>query len=143
MKALFYLSSAVALLFAFGAPSATAQDNVAAIRKPVYVRRYNPQGNLVQFVAATIVERTDPTELTESALAHGPFSGLSVMHLEGSVEITIFNKAIVPHPSNLDELFPKEMVLTADEADYDPKTGEIQPQGHVSIKLQNAATSAK
>jgi hypothetical protein len=49
------------------------------------------------------------------------------------VEITIFNEALMLHASTRDEL-TKEMVLTADEAYYNVDTGEILPQGHVSIK---------
>jgi len=46
------------------------------------------------------------------------------------------------HASTREEL-TKEMVLTADEADYNVDTGEIQPQGHVSIKPVAQLTTAR
>jgi hypothetical protein len=63
--------------------------------------------------------------------------------MEGSVEITIFKRGIVLHAATGHDLFSKEMILTADEADYDPETGDIRPQGHVSMKFQNEESSAK
>jgi hypothetical protein len=46
------------------------------------------------------------------------------------------------HASTRDEL-TKEMVLTADQADYNVDTGEIRPLGHVSIKFQNVESRSK
>jgi hypothetical protein len=137
MKALFSFGSAVALLFIIGGPSARSQDKVAAPIKPAHLQRMTPQGNIVQFVAASIVARRDPTDLAPTGsgvpLGMNRLSRPSVIHLEGNVEITIFKGASV-HSS---KMLTKEMILSADEADYDPETGEIQPQGHVSIKFQN------
>jgi hypothetical protein len=59
MKAFFYLSSALALLFTVNAPNARSQDNAAAASKPMHLTRGTPQGNLIQFVAATIVFRRE------------------------------------------------------------------------------------
>jgi hypothetical protein len=138
MKVL-YLGSVATLLFTIFAPKATPQDNLTAERKPMRVERLTPQGNFVQFVAATIVARRGgggvklrPPLRTTSAR---PVLGApgTIIHLEGNVEITIFNRALLLHASTRDEL-TKEMVLTADEADYNVDTGEIQPHGHVSIK---------
>jgi hypothetical protein len=66
------------------------------------------------------------------------FWGLAFSIWKANVEITIFSKTLAPHPT-LDALFVKDMIITADEADYDPLSGEIKPQGHVAVKLQNAA----
>lgn len=138
MKALFYLSSATALLFTIGAPSAISQDNVPADRGPVVLQRPSPRGNLIRFVAATIVQRSDELRKPTSFGDTLPLLGPRVLHLAGNVEITIFSTTLTPHPT-LNDLFVKDMIITADEADYDPLSGEIKPQGHVAVKLQNAA----
>jgi hypothetical protein len=139
MKALFYLNSAIVLLFTIGSPNAISQDNVPAGRAPVVLQRPSPRGNLIRFVAATIVQRSDdelrkPTSFGDTL----PLLGPRVLHLAGNVEITIFSTTLMPHPTR-DDLFVKDMIITADEADYDPLSGEIKPQGHVAVKLQNAA----
>jgi hypothetical protein len=138
MKVL-YLGSVATLLFTIVAPKATPQDNLTAERKPMRVERLTPQGNFVQLVAATSIARHGgegvklrPPLHTTSARPVPGAPG-TFIHLDGNVQITIFNRALMLHASTRDEL-TKEMVLTADEADYNVDTGEIQPQGHVSIK---------
>jgi hypothetical protein len=127
MKASHYLSLAVVLMF-ISAPGARSQNNSAAVRK-VILQRYSPQGNLIRFVAASIVQRGDDLGKSTSVVDTSP------LHLAGNVEITVFSKTLPSHPT-MDDPFVKEMVLTAEEADYNPLTGEIQPQGHVSIRPQ-------
>jgi|HubBroStandDraft_1064217.scaffolds.fasta_scaffold211672_2 hypothetical protein len=137
---LLYLGSVAAVLFIVVAANATPQDNATAEPKPMRLERLTPQGNFVQFVAATIVpRRVEGVKLRVrneiAARPDRPDLGVpgTIIHLEGNVQITIFNRALMLHASTRDEL-TKEMILTADEADYIVDTGEIQPQGHVSIK---------
>jgi len=145
---LLYLSSAAALLFTIVAPNAISQDNATAEPKPIRLERLTPQGNLVQFVATTVIARSSGRKrvilrpLLNSSSARPVFDPGSVIHLVGNVEITIFNRALMLHASTRDEL-TKDMVLTADQADYNVDTGEIQPMGHVSIKFQNVESRSK
>jgi hypothetical protein len=137
MKTFLYLSSVVAVLFTIAAPNARSQSNVSVEAK--HLERLTPQGNLVQFVAATIVpQHGDSTPLVRK-LGFRISSSRNVIHLEGDVQITIYNRALMLHASTRDEL-TKELVLTADEADYDVDTGEIQPGGRVSVKFQNVGS---
>lgn len=137
MKSLLCLTSATALLLTTGAPSAMSQDNVTGGRRPVVLQRHDPRGNLIRFVAATIVQRSDELRKAASFEDTDQLMGPRILHLVGNVEITIFTKTLVPHPT-MEDLFVKDMIITADEADYDPLSGEITPQGHVAVKLQNA-----
>lgn len=147
MKALLILS-AVATFCTVAIPRAACQDDVADRR----VReRITPQGNFMQYVADRVTVAIPGAFAKESISRAGVLNNLSgnkamlrpqhpesiphsTVRLEGRVQITIFNKALVWPTSTQDEL-SKEMVLTADEADYDVDTGEIHPQGHVSVKL--------
>jgi hypothetical protein len=149
------VSSVVALLFTIFVPNAVSQDNVPAEHKPMRFERITPQGTFVQFVSATVrlgrqerfaslaaptrvrIFRPLGTGRTTPAFVSG-----DIIHFEGNVEITIFNKALMFPVSTLDEL-TKEVVLTADEADYNVDTGEIQPQGHVSIKFEDVESRLK
>jgi len=147
MKTSLKLAPTVALLLTMAAPNLRSQDNVSAVARRL--ERLTPQGNLVQFVAASIVPPRDASKLLQSKLFHGGAEGFrigdtprSMIHFEGNVEITIFNRALMLHPTTHDEL-TKELVLTADEADYDVDTGEIQPRGRVSIKFQNLESTPK
>jgi hypothetical protein len=145
---LLYLSSVVALLFTIVAPNAISQDNASAERKPIRLERLTPQGNFIQFVATTIVAQNSGRKrrvfrpLLGSSSVVPVFVPGSIVHLEGNVEITIFNRALMLHASTRDEL-TKDMVLIADQADYNTDTGEIQPSGHVSIKFQNIESRSK
>src|ERR1700737_2002388 len=96
---LLYLSSEVALLSIIVAPKALSQDNVPAERKPMHLERLTPQGNFVQFVAATVVARSSGRKrrilrpLLNSSSDRPVYDPGSVIHLVGNVEITIFNRA--------------------------------------------------
>jgi hypothetical protein len=148
MKALL-IFSAVATFCAIAIPRALCQDDVTDRRLQ---ERLTPQGNFMQYEADRVTvalhfvvfakesislaavlndlsnDKAMPRPKNPEAIAHG------TVHLEGRARITIFNKALAWPASTRDEL-SKEMVLTADEADYDVDTGEIHPQGHVSIDL--------
>lgn len=142
-----YLGATVALLFAVS-PKAVSQDNPIVEPKPMHLERLTPQGNLVHFFAATIVPRTTTVKIRRTLF--GPYGDQgqslgapgTIIHLEGDVKITIFNRALMLHASTRDEL-TEDMVLTADQADYNVDTGEIQPEGHVSIKFPNAESRPK
>jgi hypothetical protein len=94
---LLYLSSVIALLFTIVAPKAISQDNATAERKPIRLERLTPQGNFVQFVAATVVARSSGRKriivrpLLNSSSDRPVFDSGSVIHLIGNVEITIFS----------------------------------------------------
>ena len=154
MKTSLYLTSTVALLLTVAAPNARSQNNVST--EPKHLERLTPQGNLVQFVAATIgpyreglkqgpqrIKLPDEAVRMDGAQRPNRIGALgSMIYLEGDVEITIYNRALMLHTSTHDAL-TKEMVITADEAVYNVDTGEIQPRGHVSIKFQNVESAPK
>lgn len=162
MKGLLHTSAVVALLSTIVVPNAISQDAATGDSRPVRVERITPQGNFVQFVADADTVRFSGRRrfktlagvpiATSGVRVFRPLSGTnptrpqflpgSIVHFEGNVEITIFNRALMLHTSTRDDL-TKEMVLTADEADYNVDTGEIQPQGHVSIKFQNVESGPK
>jgi hypothetical protein len=109
-----------------------SQDKVAAPSKPAHLQRMTPQGNIVQFVASSMVARRGTMDLASTRsgvpLGMNRLSRPTVFHLQGNVKITIFKGVL-----SVDA----EEIVTADEADYDPETGEIRPRGHVSIKFQS------
>lgn len=139
---LHYLSAALPLQFTI-VPGAISQEILTAEHEPMRLERLTPKGNFVRFVAMNIVPRPGvhdlfikrpvfPNRVRELSLgAPG-----SIIHLDGTVKITIFNKALMFHASTRDEL-TELMTLTADEADYNVDTGEILPYRHVSITFPN------
>ena len=137
MKTALYLGSALAVVLTVGATLGTPQDTVTPPDgRHVHVQRMTPQGTLVQFAATasslrspTIIRTPEPQPNWHRVVPP------DIIHLEGSVEITTFARDLSLHDSSRHELWVKDMVLTADEADYNPETGEIRPQGHVSVKF--------
>jgi hypothetical protein len=136
-----YLSAMPVLLFTAIAPQVMCQDNVTADRQTMHFERLTPQGNFVKFLAANIVSRaSDRYGKIRMRLVFGSHSVSvqeqtlgapgTILHLEGNVEITIFNRALMSHVSTRDEL-TEDVILTADQADYNVDTGEIQPEDHV------------
>jgi hypothetical protein len=101
------------------------------------LERLSPQGNFIRFSAAAIVQQRHVPQAVKITRVGSvePAEPVRVIHLTGNVEISVFNTALMLHASAQDDL-KKEIVVTADEADYYVDTGEIRPRGHASIRFQ-------